>query len=181
MKEIKKIKQEILGNNNTQVAGDYIVTPKYTTKVEVMYDPNLHISDAEARMIVEKINEVVDVLSKNNTDKKKLYPQIYNALKTKFHCNKYSLIPKGEFNNAIKFLSKYKGINFSKSKLTQLQRVDRYKAIHAKCHELNISDSTMHQLINDYLSHKKTYNSLTELSDTSLNKVYYYFIKMKKK
>lgn len=177
---MKEINQSISGSNNVQIVGDYIITSKHTTKIEVMHNPDLHISDAEARMIVEKINEVVNVLSKNDTDKKKLYPQIYNALKTKFHCNKYSLIPKGEFNNAIKFLSKYKGMNFSKSKLTQLQRVDRYKAIHAKCHELNISDNAMHQLINDYLSHKKTYNSLTELSDTSLNNVYYYFIKMKK-
>lgn len=48
---MKEIKQEISGNNNVQIAGDYIVTPKHTTKVEVQYDPELYISDAEALQI----------------------------------------------------------------------------------------------------------------------------------
>ena len=51
---MNEIKQSISGNNNTQIAGDYVVTPKHTTKVEIKYDPDLHISDAEAMQIKEK-------------------------------------------------------------------------------------------------------------------------------
>ena len=175
---MKEIKQEISGNNNVQIAGDYIVTPKHTTKVEVQYDPELYISDAEALQIREKVKEIGEILSKNSD--KNVYQMIYRALYNKFDCSKYNLLPKDKFEEAMLFLSKYKGMNFGKGKLSDKQRIDRYKSIHAKFSELNISNEDMYKMINTYLSHKKYYNSLKELSDASLNKVYYYFMKMEK-
>lgn len=175
---MKEVKQNIVGDNNIQVAGDYINTPKHTTKIEVQYDPDKYISDKEAMLIRKKVAEIAGILTTDSKSSKSVYSKIYSALNEKFGCSKYTLIPKDNFEAAIDFLLKYKGIKFSKRNLTERQRTDRYKSIHAKASELKMSHDDMYRIINEFLSHKKYYTSIKDLSDASLNKVYFYFRKM---
>ena len=57
---MKNVKQSIKGNNNLQIVTNnapIIHTGKLTAKVNVVHNPEKHISDAQAQQIKEKVIE----------------------------------------------------------------------------------------------------------------------------
>lgn len=116
---MKKVSQKVDGNNNIQVAGDYIKTEKIIRKTEVIHDANKYISDAQALQIREKITEIVNMIASKKRPKTKIFPQEYGALYKNFGITKYTLVPKDKFDDAIKWLQKR--IVFYEKKITKKQ------------------------------------------------------------
>ncbi len=162
---MKKTKQTIMGNNNVQVAGDYITTQKIVRRVEVQHDPNLYITDEQAH----RIKELVLDLAKDNP--KISYQGAYSMLYRRFKITKYSLLPRNKYEEATKWLRKQIAIYRPALRKTNNEkyRNDMYKAIHARSRQLNIN---IHEYATTVLETKTPVKSLKELSDTRLKKLY---------
>lgn len=162
------IKQNIEGNNNLQVAGDFIKTEKVVRKTEVIHDKNEHITDAQAKEIKDRIQKIAESRSKES---KYSFPQAYKALYDKFHITSYKLLPNSKYETAIKWLDKQIAIFRPKLKKVDNDqfRKDMYKSIHAKARQLGLD---IHDFAFTALDLKNPITSLTELSDTRLQKLY---------
>lgn len=67
-----KVKQKLEGNNNVQVGinyGEVVHTEKLIRRVEVIHDSNLHISDAEAKLLKEKLTKLLNCVPKQKGKK----------------------------------------------------------------------------------------------------------------
>lgn len=172
---MKKINQKIDGNNNIQVAGDYIKTEKIKRLTEVIHDANEHISDAQALEIRNKITEIVNMVASEKTPKTKLFPQEYSAFYKAFGITKYTLVPKDKFDEAIKWLQK-RIAYYGKPKLRQNNNEEwrklQYKSINAKAGNLGWTKDQLLEFSQIALDLKTSITSLKELSDTRLKKLY---------
>lgn len=162
---MKKVEQTISGSHNIQVSGDYITTQKVVRQVEVLHDPNLHITDEQAH----HIKELVLDLAKDNP--KISYQGAYSLLYKRFKITKYSLLPREKYEEATKFLQKQIAIYRPALRKTNNEkyRNDMYKSIHARSRQLNID---IHEYATTVLETKTPVKSLKELSDTRLKKLY---------
>lgn len=159
----------IKGNNNVQVVGgDYITTQKVVKKTEVIYDPDLYITDAQASEIQIKIRKIGESLS--NTTKES-FRASYAAFYKRFKITSYKLLPKEDFEEAIKWLDKQIAMNRPKLRKTDNDqyRKDTYRSLNARAKQLGID---IHEFANRELELKNPITSLKELSDTRLNKLY---------
>lgn len=176
-------------SNNVTVENNYgnvtnYINSRQVNKYEVNHDPATHITPAEAEKIREKIADLVLMLSsKDPSSKPRLFAEVHNKFKKKFQINKYSLLPKESFDDAIKWLNRYKGGTGRKT----LKRYDpntwtteTCKSIYSKAHELNIDHDTVLSIATQIL-HKSTFiSSLKELNKKELETVYNYFFSKKK-
>lgn len=174
-----KIKQEVNGNNNTQIGvnyGDIIETKKVIKHINIIHDEKLYITDGQAKQLRDKINEIADLRSKaSNEDKSKCYKYVYNELYNHYDISSYKLLPKEKFEEAIKWLDKQKAYRY-RPKLRKADneeyRKQLYKSIHSKATQLGWSSEELYSFINDYLQPKNLIKSLKEMSDARLKKVY---------
>ena len=84
---MNEIKQNAKGNNNLQIItnnGKIIQTKQIKQVTEVLYDPNQHITDAQALEIRNKITELVDMLAATGKNKGLLFKQEYNIFYKEF-------------------------------------------------------------------------------------------------
>jgi len=166
-------KQEIKGNNNIQVGGNYITTNKYSPKTVIVPNPDIHISDSQAKEIKDKIHSVANIISKNDYEKTKNIRSLYNGLYKRLDITSYKLIPISQFDVAIKYLNKIKVISQPKEgALSEAGRLDKYKAIHAKANQLKMSKIDLVIFINEIIQLKTQVTSLKELSNKNLILVY---------
>lgn len=179
-------KQKISGNNNIQIGtnnGDIYYTKKVVKNVNVMSNPEIHISDEQAYIIQQKVNELVEVICKaKDIERNKAYIEVYAGLKRHFKVPGYKCIPKEKFEEAIRYLEQLKVVKYRPKLRTadnDEYRKQYYKSIHSKANELKLSHDELYQLINDFLAPKKEITSLKELSDTRLKKVYTKLFSMK--
>ncbi|MDR2130989.1 MAG: hypothetical protein LBP56_07495 [Odoribacteraceae bacterium] len=165
---MKKINQKIEGNNNIQVAGDFIKTEKLITRTQVVHDPGLHINDAQAKEIKDRVKKIAESRSEES---KYSFGQAYNALYKKYSITSYKLLQKDQYEDAIKWLDRQIAIYRPKLKNADNERYrkDMYKAIHARANQVGID---IHEFAVTSLGLKKPLSSLTELSDARLNKLY---------
>lgn len=174
-----KIKQELEGNNNVQVGVNYgkiVQAKKIIKKIEVVHDADVHISDAEAKQLKDKVDEIVELRSKvEGKDKSYCYKRVYNELYNHFNIPSYKLLPKNQFDEAIKWFDKQKVYRY-RPKLRNVDnneyRKQLYKSIHAKANQLKWGNEELYNFINDFLLPKVRITSLTEMSDTRLKKIY---------
>lgn len=169
--------QQISGNNNIQVGGDYIVTEKVVRRNVIAVDYDRHISDQQAKAILDKIKEIG---MKNPS--KNFYGKLHKLLQDRYNVDSFHHIPKEQFDDAMEFLSKYNASVVRKTLRTldnATYRKEQYAAIHARAHQLHIGHNELYAIINARLGHKKQYTSLTELSDSALRIIYLYFINKK--
>ncbi len=159
-------KQSIKGNNNTQVAGDYIKTEKIVKKTEIIYDKNEYISDSQAKEIRDYVLDIAQ--------RTKSYRKEYNALYDKFKITSYKLLPKDKFDEAIKFLKRRKAIyrpklrKIDESKL----RKEYYAGIYARAKQLNMNKEDILNFAITSLDIKTEITSLKQLSNTRLKKLH---------
>ena len=159
----------IKGNNNVQVVGgDHITTQKVIKKTEVIYDPNLYITDAQASEIQTRILKIAEELKGKYENP---HAFAYSSFRKKFKITKYSLLPKEKFEEAIKWLDKQIAMNRPKLRKTDNDqyRKDTYRSLNARAKQLGID---IHEFANQELELKNPITSLKELSDTRLNKLY---------
>lgn len=174
------IEQNITGNNNLQVGvnnGDIIRTEKIVRKINIIQDKSDCITPAQALEISQKIKEIGSVLAldKEKSEKGKVFTSEQIAFKKQFKIHKYDVLPKDKFDEAIKWLQKryvYKAQPKLRKEDIDSWRKDKYATIYARANQLGISKEELYIFVNDILKHKKYYNSLSDLSPSSLNKVY---------
>ncbi|EOA54211.1 hypothetical protein HMPREF1214_04175 [Bacteroides sp. HPS0048] len=170
-KIVNNINQDINGNNNIQVAGDYIKTEKVVKTTQVIHNPDEHITDAQAKEIRDKVKKVAEEMAGERKYSSSPYGAVYTALYNRYKITKYTLLPKDKYEDAIKWLDKQIAIYRPKLKNVDPEqyRKDMYKSIHARANQLHIN---IHEYAANVLELKKPISSLKELSDTRLKKVY---------
>ena len=172
-----EVKNEIKGNNNIIAGRDVIkadkIVNRFVNKTEVIHNPDEHISPAQAREIQEKVSELATSVEKEKQAKE--FQRIYGLLKSKFKVPKYDLIPKEQFDDAMKFLCKFNASTYRKS----LRRTDNESwkkktrsDIRARASKLGMSREEFYEYVERVLELKNPILSITELSDTRLKKLY---------
>lgn len=171
-KTCKDINQNINGNNNIQVAGDFIKTDKIIKTTQVIYDSNEYISDSQAKEIRDKVQKIAEARAGEKRYSSPPYGVVYAALYNRYKITKYTLLPKDKYEDAIKWLNKQIARYRHLLKKTDNTRYlkEMYTSIHARAKELNISN--IHEYATMALELKKPISSLKELSDTRLRKLY---------
>lgn len=173
------IEQNINGNNNLQIGvnnGDIIRTEKIIRKVEVIHDKSDCITNAQALEIRNKVIEIGSALALNKKiTNQKAYGSVYSALYKKFQIHKYDLLPKDKFDGAIKWLQKEYAIYAMpvlRKEDDETWRKKKYTSINAKYRQLGMTKEEFYIFANEVLELKKSFSSMTELSKTSLEKLY---------
>ena len=163
--------QQIIGDNNIQVGGDYITTNKITKKTEVLYDEDVHITDAQAKDIKDRVFKIAESRLGENKFNNPPYGFVYNGLYKRFKITSYKLLPKEKYNDAIKWLDKQIAIYRPKLKNVDAEqyRNDMYKSIHARARQLGIN---IYDFASSAFELKKPITSLKELSDMRLKRLY---------
>jgi hypothetical protein len=166
-----KINQKINGDHNIQVSGNYITSPKVVVKYDVTPNPNIHITDAQAKQIKDRVDDIM--LSVAAVKKKGEYAKLWNALKHKFRVSSYHLIAKDQFDEVMNYLhtvdvSYYRGK--SRKNNNPQWRKEMYTAIYARLNNLNWSKDQLYYYAAGISG--KPVSSLTDLSDIHLQKVY---------
>lgn len=173
---MKKLSQKIKGNNNIQVAGDYIKTEKINPpKINVIHNPEQHINSEQALKIRDKIDEIVSMLASDGSSKATHYKKEYRALYNAFGIHKYDVLPKDRFDEAMKWFQKriaFHGRKTLRKTDTSEWRKQLYTAINARARELGMNKEDIYVFAEKSLDLKKPLLSLKDLSDTRLKKLY---------
>jgi hypothetical protein len=167
--------------NITQHYGNVIHTNKFQNKTEVVYKPNLHITDKEAKQIKDKIDEIIkirDLAGKFTAkdSKSKYYRQIWAELYKRYKITKYTLLPKSNFVDCMSWLQSeiaYKHTPTLRNSNNPEWRKNKYAAIHARArNELGMKKEELYLFAFQRLKLKQPIISLTDLNDTNLGKLY---------
>ncbi|RHO65379.1 hypothetical protein DW083_20950 [Parabacteroides sp. AF48-14] len=113
---MEKNKQQIEGNNNIQIGvnhGDIIHTEKVIRKTNAVPNPEIHISEEQAFVIQQKVNDLVDLICKvKDVERKNAYIEVYGGLKRHFKVTGYKFLSKDKFEDAIRYLEQLKVIKY---------------------------------------------------------------------
>lgn len=178
------IRQNIKGNNNIQVANNnapIIHTGELKITMEIVHDPELHITDAQALQVREKVIECAMILASDGSNKKSLVKKQYGKLYKKFGITKYSLLPKDKFEEAMMWLQKE--IAASRKVLKESDpeewRKAHYKAINARGRQMGMDKEALLIYTTRVLVLDNTLLSLKNLNDDQLQKLYNYMFRKK--
>ena len=153
------IKNNIIGNNNTQIKTDkLIVTQKVVNKRQSLPRDETNITEEQSFIIKQLIDEIVDAIynsKKTKKDKKYIYPEVWKFFKAKFKITEYKKLNINDFNKADNYLKQQRAIYTGRPKFAKEKndkyRKDMYKAIHALINELEWSnDKYREYLYNNY-------------------------------
>lgn len=147
-----------------------IKTEKYTTKTKAIVEPSkIHISEDTARRLQDLVKEIVDLEQKLKNNPKS-FQAVWASLNK--HCGvaTYRLIPIEKTDKAITYLRKWIGrLSSSKSapkKVGNEWRSKKYAYI-----KIN-TKGLLDEWLRDHLLQKYGVESITELNDVQLQKVY---------
>jgi hypothetical protein len=170
---MKEIKQEITGSHNIQVSGDFIKTEKVTRKNTITPNYDINISQAQAKQIKDKVNEMAASVPKEKISNE--YRKIWTSLNNKFKLTSYLLMTKEQFDDAMKFLNKM-DVSYYRNKLKKNNNEEWRKktitAIRARANNLRMNRDDFYEYVKRVLLLKKPILSITELSDTRLKQLY---------
>lgn len=184
---MKEIEQSITGGNNLQVGinnGQIIQTKKVKKVTEVLHDASHHITDAQALQIRLKITDIAEMVATNKGNIGSMIKKEYNAFYNEFGCTSYKLLPAEQFDKAILWLNKrtaYHGKKNLRHGNTDEWRKKQYTAIYARIKGLNMSKEDLLIFAEQKLELKTSLESIKDLSDTRLQKLYKFIIAMKPK
>lgn len=181
---MKKIEQNITGNDNVQVGvnnGKIVNATANTIRnvIEVIHDPNTHITANQAYEIKQKITDIATMVSTNQSEKNSAFKREYSAFYKQFKIPKYNLLPAEQFDEAIKWLVKrtaYHGKKNLRHGNTDEWRKKQYTAIYARIKQLNMTKLDLLIVAEQKLALKKPLVSIKDLSDTRLQKLYNFII-----
>lgn len=182
---MKEIEQSITGSNNLQVAinnGSIINTKKVKQVTEVLYAVGQHITDAQALQIRDKITEIVDMVASNGTSKAVVFPKEYKTFYKQFGITSYKLLPVEQYDNALVWLQK-RIVYLEKKTLRQGDtdewRKKQYTAINTRARQLGMDKGKMLEFTKEKLQLKQSLESIKDLSDTRLQKLYNFIMTKK--
>lgn len=176
-----KISQIAKGKNIQQIGqnfGKIINTSKIQNVTEVKYNPTEHITDSQAKLIKDKVDEIVRINeSTGKISTAKLYMQTWLSIKNKFNVTKYTLLPKEKFEECMTWLQAQIAYNH-RPKLRKANNPEWkkqiYTAIYSKIRNKKMSKQDLYDYAYEKLNLKKPISSLKDLSDTRLKKLYQY-------
>ncbi|MCF8383726.1 MAG: ATP-binding protein [Chlorobium sp.] len=179
-----KVTQKSKGNHNLQVGvnqGTIIKTDKLVRRNEVAPNPDIHISQEQAKQIYDIVNKIVEINEQagkfnDPKDKGRFFLQTWTSLKNRYHITSYHLLPKEKFDDTLIWLQKQIAFDhrpkLRKGNNPQWKK-DIYGAIYAKAkNDLHFDNEELYLFAFDKLKLKKPIASLKDLSDTRLNKLY---------
>ena len=175
---MKEIEQSITGDNNVQVGvnnGQIINTKKVNLKKEVLHTPGLHITDAQALHIREKIIAIAEMVATNGGNKASLIKKEYNTFYKQFGCTSYKTLQIEMFDNAVLWLKKrteYLGKKNLRHGDNDEWRKSKYTAINSRARQLGMDKDKMLMFAQDKLELKEPLKSIKDLSSTRLEKLY---------
>ncbi len=174
---MKNVKQSIKGNNNLQIVTNnapIIHTGKLTAKVNVVHNPEKHISDAQAQQIKEKVIECAIILASDGSSKQSLIQKQYGKLYRRYGITKYSLLPKEEFEDAIKWLKREVAASRKvlKENVPTEWRKTQYTSINARGRQMGMDREALLIYATQVLGLADTLSSLKDLKDDQLQKLY---------
>lgn len=184
---MKEIDQSITGDNNIQIGvnnGQIIHTKKVRVTTEVLHAPGQHITDAQALQIRDKITEIVDMVASNGTSKTVVFPKEYKAFYKQFGITSYKLLPVEQYDNALVWLQKrivYLGKKTLRHGDTDEWRKKQYTAINTRSRQLGMDRTEMLIFAVTKLELKQALESIKDLSDTRLQKLYNFIMAKKVK
>ncbi|MCL2040878.1 MAG: ORF6C domain-containing protein [Bacteroidales bacterium] len=160
----------IQGNNNIQVSGDFIKTEKVIRKTDIIYNPDEHISDAQAKEIKDRVQKIAQERAAESKQRPS-YQTAYVSFYNRFNITRYQLLPKDLYDDAIKWLDKQIAIHRPKLRAidNEQYKKDYYKPIHTRARQLGID---VYEFAVTALDLKEPITSLKELNDKNLKKLY---------
>lgn len=182
---MKEIEQSITGNSNVQVGinnGQIVNTQKYKKVIEVVHDPNTHITVNQAYIIQQKITDIATMVATNQSDKAFAFRKEYGAFKNQFKIPKYNLLPVEQFDEAMNWLAKrtaYHGKKNLRHGDTVEWRKKQYTAINTRARQLGMDRDKMLEYTKEKLQLKQSLESIKDLSDTRLQKLYNFIMTKK--
>lgn len=176
---MKNIKQSIKGNNNLQIVNNnapiiHTGEVKLTTNINVIHDPENHITDTQAQKIREKVIECATILASDGSNKKSLIQKQYGKLYKKYGITKYSLLPKEKFEDAMKWLRKEVAVSRKvlKENAPIEWRKTQYASINARGRQMGMDREALLIYATKVLGLANTLSSLKDLEDDLLQKLY---------
>ncbi len=171
------IQQTIEGNNNTQVAGDYVETKKVIQK-NIIQPDHRHVDEAtafEIKRLVDFLAEI-DVLAGRPDSHSGWYSHLYRRYKV----TSYKLIPAEFGEEAIQWLRQQVPQQRSKirRKAPGIWQQQLFKSIWAKAGRLGMEKQELYDLAFRRLALKEPITSLKELGEQKLKKLYDIIIRM---
>jgi len=171
------IRQTILGNNNTQVAGDYVENKRVLQKNIVQPD-HRHIDEAtafEIKRLVDSLAEI-DVLAGRRDSHSGWFSRLYRRYKV----TSYKLIPAKLGEDAVLWLRQQVPQQRSKirRKAPEEWRRQLYKSIWSKAEQLGLEKQEVYDLALRRLALQEPLSSLKELGEQKLKRFYDIIIQM---
>ena len=171
------IRQTIVGDNNTQVAGDYVENKKVLQKNIVQPD-HRHIDEAtafEVKRLIDFLAEI-DVLAGRSDSHSGWFSRLYR----RYRVTSYKLIPVESGEDAIQWLRQQVPQQRSKirRKVPDEWRQQLYKSIWSKAGRLGLGKQEVYDLALRRLALQKPLSSLKELGEQKLKTLYDIIIRM---
>lgn len=172
-----QVNQTANGDGNIMIGRDVIHTEKVVQKTVTKPGPQ-HISEEQAFEVKSSIDELakIDVDSGRADSHKEWYSRLYR----KFKVTSYKTIPREKFDNVISWLGQQKAMNRSKLRrpANTEWRKQMYGAIYGRWRQLGREKSTIYSFANERLQLKCQIQSLTELGEQNLKRLYDIVIRM---
>lgn len=171
------IRQTIVGDNNTQVAGDYVENKKILQK-NIIQPDHRHIDEATAFEIKRLIDFLagIDALAGRPDSHSRWYSHLYR----RFKVTSYKLISVESGEDAIQWLRQQVPQQRSKirRKAPDEWRQQLFKSIWSKAGRLGLEKQEVYELAFRRLALKEPITSLKELGEQKLKKLYDIIIRM---
>lgn len=178
------IKQQAKGKNIQLIGqnfGKIINAEKVQHVTEVLYDKDAHITDQQAKLIKDKVDEIVQIHDsagkfKDSASKGKFYASTWSGIKNRYDITKYTLLPKDFFEDCMKWLqsqiaSKHRPVLRKHNNIAWKNAM--YSSIYAKSrNDWGLDKEGVYTFAHEKLKLKHPINSLKDLSDVHLKKLY---------
>ncbi len=179
-----EISQHAKGKSVQQIGQNYgkiINTEKIQNITKVLYDEDSHITDQQAKSIKDKVDEIVSIYDqagkfKTSDSKGKFYATTWSGIKNRYGITKYTLLKKEDFEDCMKWLqtqiaSKHRPV--LRKHNNPAWKTSMYSSIYAKSRsDWNLDKEAIYKFAYDKLNLKSPINSLKDLSDINLKKLY---------
>ncbi len=150
-----------------KVKFETIHTQHHTTKVVAEVKPGIeHITEEQAAKLIELVNEIVELEQKHRKQPRQ-HRSVWAALNSHFSVTRYRLIPLGSYDKAEKYLRQWIGrLSSQKS----AKKTDNYEWRKRKYAYIKINSDP--QWLDSYLNQRFNADSITQISDDDLDKLY---------
>jgi hypothetical protein len=174
----KTVNLKVVGDGNVIAGGDMIHTEKIVHRNIIQPGPQ-HITEEQA----SEVKLLIDELSQIDVDagRPDSHRNWFSWLYRKFKVTSYKTIPSEKFEAVISWLRQQKAINRKKLRrpANALWKNQLYGAIYGRWRQLGFQKDAIYDFAFQHLELDRRINSLTELGEQNLKKLYDMVIRIK--